>query len=398
MKIGIIGGGYAGVIAALFINSKVNEICIFEKNKKIGMKLGITGKGRGNLTNTKSGAEFLEKVVTNKNAFKKIYYQYTNFDTIEWFKKNGLPLKEERGGRIFPESDKALDVVRFLKRQLKKNKIKIVYENVNSVIKVEEQFEVLTKSNKQSFDKIVVATGGLSYPLTGSTGDGYDIGKSFGHHIIPPVPALVELYVQPSSLFIKEEVKLKNVRVKLMHHTKKKLEEVGEIFLNGRILSGPLSLKISSLLRKNITEYSVIIDLKPGSSFESLQNKIISSIENNLSSTNTLRKILHKSLVNPVIEELNLDEKINKKQVNHIVDFLKNLRFPLQSKGHFKKAIITQGGIDMKEIETKTLESKKVKGLFFAGEVLDIDAFTGGYNLQIAFSTAVVVAKKINDN
>ncbi|MDO4778609.1 MAG: NAD(P)/FAD-dependent oxidoreductase [Tissierellia bacterium] len=395
MKIGIIGAGASGLMAAYSASENDNEVFLFEKNEKIGKKLYITGKGRCNITNMKPIEELLDHVVTNKNFLYSAFYTFTNHDLVRFLESNGLKVKVERGERVFPESDKSSDVITTFGKVLSKRKVKIyLNENVLKISKTDNRFLISTVNNNYYVDKLIVATGGMSYQATGSTGDGYAFAQGFGHKITEIIPSLVPIIHNNPELETLQGVTLENIELKVKTQGKTYVE-FGDLMFTKNGITGPTVLRISSKINKLRSEdLRISIDLKPSLSFEKLDSRILRDFKNNQNKSviNAIEKISTKSLI-PIIlsrAEVNKDTKVNqlkKEDRLNIVNSIKNFYLSFNSLDDINHAIITSGGISVKEINSSTMESKVVKNLYFAGEIIDVDALTGGYNLQIAFST-----------
>lgn len=419
----VIGGGAAGMMAAIWAARSGKKVTLYEKNEKLGKKLFITGKGRCNLTNACDVQDLFQNVVTNSKFLYSAFYSLTNEDTIKFFEELGLSTKTERGLRVFPTSDKSSDVIRVLKNEIEKRKIRTVYHTeVQKVlyepIKSDNQEESKEKNKKEAEEKVVgvllkngkkeeassviVATGGLSYPSTGSTGDGYQIAKEAGHKIADVMPSLVPLEIEENACQQMQGLSLKNVGLTLFAGKKKLYEDFGEMIFTHFGMSGPLILSASphvqnyqSKKKKKPEKLIIELDLKPALSTEKLDARVLKdfSEEKNKFFKNSLEHLLPKKLIPIIIEWSGIlpDKKVNeitREERQHLVHLLKHMRFTVTGTRGFSEAIITKGGVTVKEIDPGTMESKKKKGLYFAGEVLDLDALTGGFNLQIAWSTA----------
>lgn len=388
-KVAVIGGGPAGMMAAIAASDAGAKVTLYEKNEKLGKKLFITGKGRCNLTNACEITSFFENIPRNPKFLYSAVYSFTNEDTCTFFEQNGLKLKEERGKRIFPISDKSSDVIKTLEKVLieKKVLVKLNYEikNINDI----------------DADSIVIATGGLSYSSTGSTGDGYKFAKSFGHSIVEPVPSLVPLICKEDFIKDLEGLSLRNVKATISKNGKNIHDDFGEMLFTHDGVSGPLILTISSLIGRklsdNNSEYKLHLDLKNALSFEQLDERILRDFKEvqNKEFKNALSKLLPNKLI-PVIINLSKIEptkKVNlitKEERIGLVNLLKDFTLTIDNLADFNQAVITSGGVHVKEIDPKTMKSKLNDKIYFAGEVIDVDAFTGGFNLQIAFSTGYV--------
>jgi len=416
MKVIVIGGGPAGMLAAISAARTENEVIILEKMNSLGRKLLITGKGRCNITSSLPIEEFIKNTPRNGNFLYSAFNTFTNNDIIELLKQNGLYTKEERGNRIFPVTDKSLDVLNAILKELKKLNVqirtnskveKILIEN-NSVCGV-----LLENNEKLEADKVILATGGKSYPATGSTGDGYKMVEELGHTITEIKPSLVPLQVNNDDLKLCKEMQglaLKNVKIKLIDKSKNKViyEDFGEMIFTHFGVSGPTILSASAhLLRyKNIEklfeEGKIVlnIDLKPALTEEKLDLRLLRDFDQNKNKKfrNSLDELLPKKMIEVIVKLSNIDEQkqvnsITKKERENLVKLLKNFEIVITDLRPIEDAIITSGGINVKEINPKTMESKMINGLFFAGEIIDVDSYTGGFNLQIAYSTGYVAGK-----
>lgn len=394
----VIGGGAAGMMAAISAAMCGHKVSLYEKNEKLGKKIYITGKGRCNVTNACDTEELFGKIVTNKKFMYSAIYTFDNNMVQAFFEENGCPLKIERGNRVFPVSDKSYDVINALEAKMKEVGVNIYLNHTVSDIIVDNGVaKGIVIANKKLFaDGIVVATGGYSYPTTGSTGDGHAIAKKHGHKITKCVPALVPFNVKEEWVKDLQGLSLRNVNVRIKDNNKILYEDFGELLFTHFGVSGPTVLSASSyvidLIRTKELELS--IDLKPALNEQQLDERILRDFEENKNRnfSNALDKLLPKSLIPVIIErsEINPDRKVNeikKDERKGLVRLIKNFDLTLISLRGFNEAIITHGGIDVKEIDPGTMESKLIKGLYFAGEILDVDAVTGGYNLQIAWST-----------
>ena len=414
MKVVVIGGGPAGMMAAITSSKNGNEVYLLEKNKSLGKKLLITGKGRCNITSSLDIRDFISNVPGNGKFLYSAFQNYTNLDIIEFLKQNKVAVKEERGNRIFPASDKSLDVLKAFEKELNKQHVKIKFgvkvveietlnKEVNTVVYEDEN----GTTKKIVADKVILATGGKTYPQTGSTGDGYNIAKKLGHTITKIKPSLVPLTTKKKSLNICKNLQglsLRNVKIKLLDETKNKViyEDFGEMMFTHFGVSGPTILSSSAhLLRYNNVEellnngkIKLIIDLKPALTIEKLDSRIQRDFEKekNKNFKNSLNELLPQKLINTIIElsEINPNKQVNevtKEERIKLVKLLKCFTINISGFRPIEEGIITSGGISIKEINPKTMESKIIKGLFFAGEIIDVDAYTGGFNLQIAYST-----------
>lgn len=396
-----VGGGAAGLMAAGFAARQDNKVTIFEK-WNIGKKVLISGNGRCNLTNKCDVKELVRNTVTNGKFLYNAFYSFTSQQTIDFFNKLGLATKVERGNRVFPLSDNSVDVLKALKKFLAGKKIKIKYETVIG-IKKEEKFKILTASHKSyEFDKVIITTGGKSFPGTGSTGDGYKFARELGHSIIEPKPALVPLKVKDKWLKELNQLKLKNVKAVILNKNKEIVyENFGELYFRDNYIDGPIIITASSVIDK-IADKILSIDLKPALDEKKLDRRLIREFNCNRFYKNVLKNLIPLKMINLFIKfsHIPAQKKVNqitKAERYRIIKLLKNFRIHLQARMGFSRAIVTSGGIPVNEINPKTLESKICKGLYFAGEVIDVDALTGGFNLQIAWSTGYVAGKSAGE-
>ena len=401
-RIAVIGGGAAGLFAAAYIDSDSNNrIVVFEKNTYVGKKLLITGKGRCNVTNNCDFQEFLSNIPANSKFMFSALKRLTPQDTMDFIESLGVELKTERGKRVFPKSDKARDVRDALFKRAQDNGVEFIYEKVTDIKKNNDSFTVFTNNENYEFDKVIIATGGKSYPGTGSDGDGYKFSRRFGHTVTPLSPSLVPLVCREKFLSRLMGLSLKNVSLKILDSITQKdiWSDFGEMLFTHFGISGPLALTASSYVRDintNPDRYIASIDLKPAISVEELDKRLLSDFSKyqNKDFINSLSDLLPSKLIPVVVERSGIPERIKvceikKADRKQLVSLLKNFTLKIHSTRPIDEAIITSGGVSLSEISPSTMESKIVKGLYFAGEILDVDAFTGGFNLQIAFSTAV---------
>lgn len=411
-KILIIGGGAAGMAAAAFLGEHGHQVHVFEKNEKLGKKLFITGKGRCNLTNSCDEETFFQSVVSNEKFLYSAFHGFSNEDAIAYFEQLGLPLKEERGGRIFPKSDHSSDVIKALEQRMKELDVKIHLNSLVKEILLQETDEgqkkvtgvLLENGQKIVGDKVIVATGGMSYQATGSTGDGYEFAKQAGHKVTTLRSALVPMETKEEYIPRMQGLSLKNVRFTVKDGKKVLYQDFGELLFTHFGMSGPLVLTASSYLGKKLEkkELQGTIDLKAALTEEQLDARLLREFEagKNKQFKNVISGMFPSKMF-PVILELGKipsEKKVNEITKAERMEFLRVVKnFPVNITGlrGFREAIITQGGVKTGEINPKTMESKKAQGLYFIGEVLDLDAVTGGFNLQIAWSTARAAADYI---
>ena len=416
MKVVVIGGGPAGMMAAITSAENENEVILLEKNKSLGKKLLITGKGRCNITSSLPMEDFIKNTPGNGMFLYSAYNKFTNQDIISFLKKQGLDVKEERGNRIFPVTDKSQDVLNCFEKKLKNLKnVKIMYEMPVSEILINEEKRITGVKCKNGAiikaEKVILATGGKSCPLTGSTGDGYEMAKKLGHTITKIKPSLVPLETYEQDLHKSlQGLSLRNVKIKMVDTCKNKTiyEDFGEMLFTHFGVSGPVILSGSAhLVRyKNIDELlknkkiKLLIDLKPALTEEKLNDRILRDFEEfkNKNFKNSLDKLLPQKLIPVIIERsgINPDKQVNsitKQERIQIVKLLKEFEVTIKNFRRIEDGIITAGGISIKEVNPKTMESKLISGLYFAGEILDVDSYTGGFNLQIAYSTGFVAGE-----
>ena len=419
----VIGAGAAGMMAAIAAAGNGHQVTVLEKNEKAGKKIYITGKGRCNITNACDVEELFNNVVTNKKFLYSAFYGFTNDDVVAMLNTAGLATKVERGNRVFPVSDRAGDVIAALVRIMKKLGVKLEYDTtVTEIItgtldKTDDTADVAdggkcgaaagaiattvtgvrcTSGKVYPADAVIVATGGVSYPTTGSTGDGYEFAQRTGHNVTALSPALVPFNVAEEDVKELQGLALKNSGVTIYDGKKKLYEDFGELLFTHFGVSGPTVLSASSYVAKKIKDHPLrlVIDLKPGLDTEQLDARVLRDFDEfmNKNFNNALDKLLPKSLIPVVIRRSGIDEykkvhEISREERMRLIGTIKNLEFTLTGLRGFNEAIITQGGVSVRDIDPSTMESKKVGGLYFAGEVLDLDAVTGGFNLQIAWST-----------
>lgn len=411
-KVIIIGGGAAGMMAGVFAARNHHEVHILEKNEKLGKKVFITGKGRCNVTNACDTEELFPAMMSNPKFLYSSFYSFTPQDVMEFFEKAGVPLKVERGNRVFPQSDHSSDIIRALERELKKAGAKVhLHTTVKEIVKKPEAEKVtgviLEDDTFMEGDAVIVATGGFSYQSTGSTGDGYRFARELGLKVTDISPSLVPLKTKEDYIPKLQGLSLKNTGLTIKNGKKVLYEDFGEMMFTHFGVTGPMILSASAhigtkLAKAENGELCAYLDLKPALTKEQLDARILREFETgqNKQFKNVIG-VLFPSSLTPVMLELGgipAEKKIHdisREERQHFVDLVKAFPFTITGMGEFKEAIITKGGVSVKEINPGTMESKKISGLYFAGEVLDLDAVTGGYNLQIAWSTAYLAAQAI---
>lgn len=405
MKVGVIGGGPAGIIAAGFAGSRGKDVTLIEKNERLGKKLFITGKGRCNITNASPIEDFFPKVMTNREFLYSSFYSFTNEDIIRLLESYGLRVKIERGNRVFPISDKSSDVLKAFNQFLFDNNVKVLLnKKVLDITKSNDKFLVkLDDKSIHSFDKIVIATGGKSYPTTGSTGDGYIFARKFGHTIIPLKPSLVPMEMEEDWIKNLQGLALKNVNLITKVDNKILHEEFGEMIFTHYGISGPIVLSTSNVLNKYTdSKIKLYIDLKPALDEEKLNRRILRDFDkfNNKQIKNGLIELLPMKLIPVILYIASIDDaktinQITREERLRLARTIKRLPLTFKKFRPLKEAIVTSGGVSTDEINPSTMESKLTSGLFFSGEIIDVDGLTGGYNLQIAYSTGFLAGNHV---
>lgn len=408
----VVGGGAAGMFAAIVAAKNGHQVTLYEKNEKLGKKIFITGKGRCNITNAADMEELFDAVVTNSKFLYSSFYGYTNQNVIDFFEDAGVPVKIERGNRVFPISDHSSDVIRALEREMKKVGVKVCLNTEVKSVEVEKgKFNkvVLKDTTTQTADACIVATGGLSYRSTGSTGDGFRFAENVGHKVTQCFPSLVPMETKEPWICELQGLSLRNVEAKVLDGKKELYKDFGEMLFTHFGVSGPLIISASSYVGKKFMdkngqkkELTLEIDLKPALTEEQLDQRVLRDFEENHNRQfkNAITKLFPTKLI-PVMLELggiDPEKKVNsieKEERKQFVHLIKHFRMTLTGLRDYPEAIITKGGVNVKEIDPGTMESKLVKGLYFAGEVLDLDALTGGFNLQIAWSTGYAAGNAI---
>ncbi len=400
IKVAVIGGGAAGLMAAGTAQSFGASVTLFEGQKILGKKLSITGKGRCNVTNNTDTQGILANVTKNPRFLYTALNAFSSQDTIQFFESMGVELKTERGNRVFPTSDKAKDIVDALKQYA--SGAETVYEKVKSVTKKDSGFTVKTDSGSYDFDKVIIATGGRSYPLTGSDGSGYRLARSLGHNVTALCPSLIPIESDDAVCSELMGLSLRNIKIDIKDRSGKLIySDFGEMLFTHFGVSGPVILSASAHLRDmDISKLSLFIDLKPALDEKTLDARLLSDFAKNSNKDfiNALSKLLPSKMIEPFISLTGIDKRkkvnlITKEERQRVLSNLKAMKISLKAFRPIEEAIVTSGGIEVKEITPKNMESKITSGLYFAGEIIDVDAYTGGFNLQIAFSTGYLAGK-----
>ncbi len=426
----VVGGGAAGLMAAVLAAERGWKAVILEKNEKLGKKLFITGKGRCNITNACDMEEFLNHIQSGRKFMYSSFYGFHNYDMMDFLESRGLSLKTERGGRVFPASDKSSDVIRIFEKELKRLHVEVRYFMRAVEIKTEQLSFMDTEEKKKRkeqkekvlgvyaescrgaggekeyfpADAVFLATGGVSYPSTGSTGDGYRLAEACGHKIIKPLPSLVPF--ETKETFVKDlmGLSLKNISITVFRGNQVLYHEFGEMLFTHFGVSGPVILSASSVVAHELIKapLELSVDCKPALSEEQLDARLLRDFTefHNRQFKNALDKLLPKTLIPVIIKRTGISQEkkihlITKEERLRLVHTIKDFRLTLTGTRGFSEAIITKGGVDLKEVDPASMESKKVKGLYLIGELLDVDAMTGGFNLQVAWSTAAAAVRKL---
>lgn len=396
--VAVIGGGAAGLMAAYAAAKNGNDVTVFEKNARPARKVMITGKGRCNVTNNCDKDTFMLNTPHGARFMHSAYSAFSSQDTMAFFEEMGVPLKTERGNRVFPVSDKAVDVVDALVFAMNKYDVKLVHANVEQLSAENERIQSIILENGQThfFDKVILATGGMSYPVTGSTGDGYNFAQNLGHTITPLRASLVPIMTKENFCSKLCGLSLKNVKLSLYLEGKKKpvYSELGEMMFTDFGVTGPLVLSASAYIDKEPQLYSIKIDLKPALDNDTLDKRILRDFAAgaNKDFINSLDELLPQRLISVIVSNTGIDPRkkvnsITREERAKLVKEIKELTLSVLRLRPIEEAVITSGGIKLKEIDPATMQSKIIEGLYFAGEIIDVDCFTGGFNLQAAFST-----------
>lgn len=404
MKVIVVGGGAGGMMSGLMIAKKSHQVLLLEKNDKLGKKIYITGKGRCNVTNAVTGSQFLANVVRNSKFIMSSEVRFNSEDTIKLFEELGVPLKIERGNRVFPQSDKASDISKALEKGLKKYNVQIMLNTTVDEILIKDNIACgvkLVSGEEILSDAVVVATGGISYPLTGSTGDGYKFAVQTGHRLVDPVPGLVGILTNDEDLHFLSGLSLKNVRLFAVQNKKQIFQsEIGEMLITGNGISGPLALTLSSNINRILPEnVEIYIDFKPALNNFALFSRIERDIKELKSKqfSSLLEGLLPKSLADVFAKRLQISKtkkvsQLTKEERESLCFMLKNFKLKYAGLDDIERAVITSGGVSTKDLKPKSMESKIISRLYFVGEVVDVDALTGGFNLQLAFSMSASCA------
>ncbi|NBH12694.1 NAD(P)/FAD-dependent oxidoreductase [Lachnospiraceae bacterium] len=403
----VIGGGAAGMMAAIQAAEKGNQVLLLEKNEKLGKKIYITGKGRCNITNACETEDLFKNVLRNSKFLYSAFYSFSNWQVMDFFHSHGLAIKTERGERVFPQSDHSSDVIRTLQRVLKQKGVQVRFSAPAAEI-LEQQGKItgvrLTDGEIIHAEAVIIATGGCSYASTGSAGDGYKFAEMLGHTVMKPQPSLVPFGVMESWVKDLQGLSLRNIKISIRKNKKLLYEEFGEMLFTHYGVSGPLILSASGVVNDYMEDMplSLTIDLKPALSEEQLDKRVLRDFQENQNRQfkNAVQKLFPAKLIPVMIHQsgIDADKKVNeitKEERQRFVRLIKEFSLTLSEFRGFNEAIITRGGVNVKEINPSTMESKLVNGLYFAGEVLDVDALTGGFNLQIAWSTGFLAGDSI---
>lgn len=406
-KVIVVGGGAAGMFAAYFAAQNGHTVTLLEKNEKLGKKIYITGKGRCNITNSSDMEVLFQNVMSNRKFLYSAFYSFDNQQVMSFFENHGLEIKVERGNRVFPVSDHSSDVIQTLAKALKQVGVRVMLHTEVSRLLVEEDRIAgvgFKDHTKMEADAVVLATGGMSYPSTGSTGDGYRFASETGHKLVPCTPSLVPFECKEAWITELQGLSLKNTAITIFNGKKKLYEDFGEMLFTHFGVSGPMILSASGFIsaKQLQNELQLVMDLKPALTEEQLDKRVLRDFEENINKVfkNVVGKLLPSKLVPIIIDLCGIPEvkkvnEISREERQRFVHLVKHLSCTITGVRGWNEAIITKGGVSVKEINPSTMESKKIKGLFMCGELLDLDALTGGYNLQIAWSTGYLAGMSI---
>ncbi len=409
-KTAIVGGGAAGMLAGVYAARKGQQVVLYEQNEKLGKKLFITGKGRCNVTNACETEALFAGVTGSPKFLYSAFYAYTNRDVMDFFEEIGVPLKVERGNRVFPVSDHSSDIIRGLERELKRQGVEIHLQTKVESLWLEQGILrglCVAGKRREAFDRVLVATGGLSYPSTGATGDGYRFARSAGHTVTDLTPSLVPLHTKEAYIPKLAGLSLKNAGLTIRDGKKKLYEDFGEMLFTHTGVSGPMILSASAHVGERLKDgpLYVEVDCKPARSPKQVEERLLREFQKGLNKQmkNVIAPLYPASLAPVILEVAGIPEEkkvhdISREERRRLVETTKAFPFTITGLGDFKEAVITRGGVSVKEIHPGTMESRKIKNLYFIGEVLDLDAVTGGYNLQIAWSTAYLAAQASCEN
>ncbi len=400
VKVGIIGAGPAGIFAAINLKNSNNEVYLLDKNDRIGRKLLLTGNGRCNITSGKVYDDFLDHIIRNKEFLYSSFSTFDNFAMIDFLNREGIQTIIEEDDKVFPKSMRATDIVNLFERLIKERDVKFLPNTKVKSITKDENFKLETSRGQMDFDILLIACGGLSYPKTGSSGDGYKFAKSFGHTIVEPLPSLCPLYLK-KTLPIKA-LSLSDIEIRT-HTDDKDFSEVGDILLTPNFITGPAALRLQArAARDNINRIS--LDFKKDMRDDDLDKIILDYLDKNPKKTisNSLKGFINESLIEKLLDEGKIKKnkpsnQITKEEREKLASLIKNFTLETKENKNFSSAVVTSGGVKTAEINPKTMESKLVKDLYFVGEVIDIDGLTGGFNLQIAFTTAYSASLAIKE-
>ncbi|MEE1008857.1 MAG: NAD(P)/FAD-dependent oxidoreductase [Agathobacter sp.] len=406
-KVVVVGAGAAGMNAALYAAKNGHKVILIDKNEKLGKKIYITGKGRCNLTNASDMEVIFDNIMSNKKFLYSALYSYDNYRVIDFFEENGMKTKIERGNRVFPVSDHSSDVISTFKKVLKKEGVEILLNTEFKKLIIEDDTVkgvLLVDNTAIMADNVIMATGGLSYPSTGSTGDGIRAAKECGHKTVKCTPALVPFNTKEGWVLALQGLSLKNVSITIYKEKKKLYEDFGEMLFTHFGVSGPMILSASANIKPAMfeDELKMYIDLKPAITQEQLDKRILREFEENKNKAfkNSLNKLLPAKMVPVIIDLSDIDpekkvNEISKEERNRLVNLFKKLPLTITGLRGWNEAIITKGGVNVKDVNPSTMESKIINRLYFCGEMLDVDALTGGYNLQIAWSTGYLAGVSV---
>ncbi len=407
MRLAVIGGGPAGMMAAIAAAGSC-QVVLFEKNEKLGKKLFLTGKGRCNITNARDREDFFDNIPKNPRFLYSAFSSLDNTELVEFFENNGLPTKVEQGKRVFPVSDKSSDVIRTLEKVLRQKGVEVrLHSRITDILAVDGKVTgIKTDRGTEKFDRVILASGGMSYPVTGSDGYFHELLAEKGHTVVPVHPSLIPL-VAKDQQFCRElmGLSLRNVRLTLTEKGREMFTDVGEMLFTHFGVTGPLVLSASAHIKDyDFSDTCIHIDLKPGLDEKELDERLIRDIReyNTVTIKNMLRKLLPQAIIIPVLKDAGIDpdkktSSLTKEERHGLVRAVKDLQVKIEKTRKLEEAIITRGGVEVKEVNPSTMESKVIKGLYLAGELLDVDAYTGGYNLQIAFSTGYLAGKSASN-